>query len=358
MSRTELQKEILLPPFRPGPESARRIMRTQLTVLMLPVLAALYFQPVPVLRIILPALLTAALTDLIIHLFRQNRYPGDTAHSLLIGLMLALTLPVGCVWYIPAAGALMAVLLGKYLWGGSGRYIWHPALLGRVLVQLLFTEQIHMALTAGTASPSPLYVLHNLDGLSFGNFVPQLGLYMYNHLPPLEQCLWGVLPGGLGESHRLLLILIGLYFIYRGYLHWQLPLIFIATAYVCAGFFPIPLQPDGANPELIFPPIMAENLSVGITYMNYHLFTGGLILTAFILTSDMTSRPLTVRGQVYLACGAGVLTMLIRLYCPERLYPYIGPIPAYTAYLALTTFVPVIDRLIRPRAHRKVQTTT
>ena len=182
-----------------------------------------------------------------------------------------------------------------------------------------------------------MQALCNWGDLRFVGSVPQLGLYLYDKLPSLQQCQWSAVGGGLGESCRVLLILIGLYFIYRGYLHWQLPLMFIVSAYAAAAFFPIIVEQPGLPDRLIYFPLLAENLSVGFTYINYHLFTGGLVLTAFIMTADMTSRPLTVRGQIYFAVGAGLLTVAVRLYCPAVLSAYLTPISAYAALLVMDT---------------------
>ena len=337
-------------------------MRTQLAVLALPGLAAVILFGPGALKLILTAALTALLIEVLCtagvspaFLIFVNgssakakdadgtsavrkKIPGNITHSVMMGVLLAFTLPGECPWYIAMTGSAVAVLMGKRLFGGLGRYRWHPALVGRLVVQLLFNEQIAAAVS-GTGLPAvtPLQALCRWGDLRFVDSVPQLGIYLYDKLPLLQQCQWSAVPGGLGESCRVLLILIGLYFIYRGYLHWQLPLMFIVSAYAAAAFFPIIVEQPGLPDRLIYFPLLAESLSIGFTYINYHLFTGGLILTAFIMTADMTSRPLTVRGQIYFAVGAGLLTIAVRLYCPAVLSAYLTPISAYIALLVMNT---------------------
>jgi len=332
MSKSTEQYSLPLPPFRPSPESARRIMRTQLAVLTLPALAAAILFGLGALKLILTAALTAMLIELIVGRIKRENIPGNITHSVMMGVLLAFTLPGECPWYIAMTGSAVAVLMGKRCFGGLGRYRWHPALVGRLVVQLLFNEQI-------AASVTPLQALCNWGDLRFVGSVPQLGIYLYDKLPSLQQCQWSAVPGGLGESCRVLLILIGLYFIYRGYLHWQLPLMFIVSTYAAAAFFPIIVEQPGLPDRLIYFPLLAESLSIGFTYINYHLFTGGLILTACIMTADMTSRPLTVRGQIYFAIGAGLLTVAVRLYCPAVLSAYLTPISAYIALFVMNTLV-------------------
>jgi len=305
-------------------------MRTQLVGLTLPALAAVILFGPGALKSILTAALTALLIELIAGRIKRKNMPGNITHSIMMGVLLAFTLPGECPWYIAMTGSAVAVLVGKQLFGGLGRYRWHPALVGRLVVQLLFHEQIAAAVTS-------LQALCNWGDLRFVGSVPQLGLYLYDKLPSLQQCQWAAAGGGLGESCRVLLILIGLYFIYRGYLHWQLPLMFIVSACAAAAFFPIIVEQPGLPDHLIYFPLFAENLSIGFTYINYHLFTGGLILTAFIMTADMTSRPLTVRGQIYFAVSAGLLTIAVRLYCPAVLSAYLTPISAYIALLIMNT---------------------
>ncbi len=308
-------------------------MRTQMAGLSLAALAAVILFGPGAIKLILTAALTALLIELIASRIKRKKMPGNITHSVMMGVLLAFTLPAECPWYIAMVGSGVAVLMGKRLFGGLGRYRWHPALVGRLAVQLLFNEQI-------AASITPLRALCHWSDLRFVDSVPQLSLYLYDKLPSLQQCQWSAVPGGLGESCRVLLILVGLYFIYRGYLHWQLPLMFIVSAYAAAAFFPIIVEQPGLPTRLIYNPLLAESLSVGFTYINYHLFTGGLILTACIMTADMTSRPLTVRGQIYFAVGAGLLTIAVRLYCPAVLSEYLIPISAYTALLVVNTLVP------------------
>ncbi|MCK5270197.1 MAG: RnfABCDGE type electron transport complex subunit D [Sedimentisphaerales bacterium] len=344
-SNSTEQYSLPIPPFRPSPESARRIMRTQLAGLTLPVLAAVILFGSGALKLILTAALTALLIELIAGRIKRKNMPGNITHSIMMGVLLAFTLPAECPWYIAMTGSGVAVLMGKQLFGGLGRYRWHPALVGRLVVQLLFHEQIAAAVTGtGLSAATPLQALCNWGDLRFVGSVPQLGLYLYDKLPSLQQCQWSAAGGGLGESCRVLLILIGLYFIYRGYLHWQLPLMFIVSAYAAAAFFPIIVEQPGLPDRLIYFPLLAENLSIGFTYINYHLFTGGLILTAFIMTADMTSRPLTVRVQIYFAVGAGLLTIAVRLYCPAVLSAYLTPISAYIALLIMNTLVPTREK--------------
>lgn len=344
MNKASQQWNIHVPPFRGTPETTRRIMRTQLAALTIPAVFAVWWFGFSALQLIFIASFSGWLTQIIANRIRHDVSPGSTAHSVMIGMLVAFTLPAQSKWYIAMIGAVMAVLVGKVVFGGLGHYLWHPVLIGQVTVRLFFHEQLAMA-NNGLATEVPLGALRQFDNLQFSDSLPQLGQYLLEHLPPLEQCMRGNVAGSLGETSGIVLILVGLYFIYRGYVHWQLPLVFIVCAYLTACVCPITAieQTQSQNiGHVIWLPIFAQSIDVGFTYVNYHLFTGGLLLGAFILGADMTARPITLRGQVLFAAGAGVLTIIFRLYTPI-------PIPCYGALLAVSTFIPTIDRLTRPR---------
>ena len=152
----------------------------------------------------------------------------------------------------------------------------------------------------------------------------------------------GATPGGLGATSALALMIIGLYFVYRGYLRWQLPVLFLAGVYVSALLLPVAVQAGDGRATAMFSPILADSVAASFTYANYHLFTGGVFLAAFVLMAEMTSRPITLSGQMVFALAAGVLTIVFRLYTPIA-------VPACAAVLVVNTLVGPINRLTRPR---------
>jgi electron transport complex protein RnfD len=161
-------------------------------------------------------------------------------------------------------------------------------------------------------------------------------------MPPINDLLYGACPGGIGETCSVVIVVAGLYLIYRNYVKWQLPVAFLAAAWVTLALAPLYLAgPDGASRTLRWP-LLAEGLEAGFTYINYHLLSGELLLAAFFLATEMTSRPVTAGGQAIFGLGCGVLAMLLRLYVNV-------PIPCYMAVLAMNTLTPAIDALWRPR---------
>jgi Na+-translocating ferredoxin:NAD+ oxidoreductase RnfD subunit len=262
-----------------------------------------------------------------------------------------------------------------------GHYLWHPALVGRLVVQLFFKSQLtseagplllrgkmflgniqnitHVSdwfnfnwfggsghsEGVGFILPQPLEFLRNFQDLQFLDSVPQLQQYLLDKLPSLSHCIIGATPGGLGETSAVACILVALYLFYRGYLNWQQPVVFLVAAYLAALLLPIRVEHPDITSHTVYWPIIAENIAAGFTLANFHLFTGSLLFSACIISTDMTSRPITIRGQVIFAAGAGLLAMIFRLYTPIA-------IPSYAAILALNSFIPTIDRYTRPYSRR------
>ena len=378
MSETSRSWILSNPPHRLVLESSQHILRVTAAALLVPVLAAGCFFGYHALKLILLAVLAALCTEWLVNTLKHENGSGSFAHSLAMGLIFAFTLPAACPWYIAPLGSAAAILIGKHFFGGLGHYLWHPALIGRLVVQLLFQNQFtsesgplllpetmftgniktittsadwfsfnwfrsYGSDTAGCLLPQPLELLRNFPDLQFLDAIPQFQQYLLQKLPPLSHLVIGASPGPLGETSAIALILVGLYLFYRGYLNWQFSLTLLAAAYLAALLLPIRVVQSDLSMHYIYWPVIAENPAAGFTLANYQLFSGSLLFCACIIGADMTCRPITSRGQVCFAAAAGLLAMVFRLYTPIA-------IPSYAALLAMYCFVPTIDRFTRPHA--------
>jgi electron transport complex protein RnfD len=120
-----------------------------------------------------------------------------------------------------------------------------------------------------------------------------------------------------------LLFLGGIFLIYKRYIFWQGPVFYIATAALLGWVF-------GGQGWFTGDPV-------------FQVLSGGLVLGAFYMLTDMVTSPVTARGQIVFAVGAGILVFLIRRY---------GGYPEGVCYsiLLMNCATPLIDRLIKPRA--------
>ena len=129
--------------------------------------------------------------------------------------------------------------------------------------------------------------------------------------------------GSMGEASAVLLLLGGAFLIYRGYIFWQGPVFYMATAALLGWVF-------GANGLFTGDPL-------------FQLFSGGLVLGAFYMLTDMVTSPVTRKGQIIFAVGAGLLVFLIRKFAGY-------PEGVCYSILIMNCATPMIDRLVTAKA--------
>ena len=139
---------------------------------------------------------------------------------------------------------------------------------------------------------------------------------------PIADLLLGTTSGSLGETSALLLLLGGIYLAIRGHLNWHIPVSIFVTVYVLSGLFYV----LGLSQ---FPPL-------------FMLFSGGLMLGAIYMATDMVTSPVTNAGCWIFGIGIGVLVVIIRIW---------GGLPEGVMYaiLLMNALVPFINRATQPR---------
>jgi len=378
-------------PFLRAPEAARTVFLVTLTAACGPLAAGLVlfgWRAGVVAAVSIAG--CAAIERVYYYVSRTPAMLGRT-HAFLTGLLLALTLPPYVPWYVPLVAAAFAIIVGKGIFGGVGHFIWQPALVGRLAVAVLFPVVISSPLKDLPAT-GPVLAQNRLligdvtdsqyapDFRAWGGKAAPPGVDAFlirrpeatmkalsdrqqpgfaaladrsegasaqkplalMHLPPLNEMISGARPGGIGETCAVVVIVSGLYLVYRNYVRLALPLTFVASAGLVAAIAPIYLAGPQGTVLTTWAPILSEGLDTGLVYVSYQLLGGGLLLSAFFLATEMTSRPVTAGGQVIFAACGGALAMLMTLYVDT-------PIPAYMAVLAANTMSQAIDGVWRPR---------
>jgi len=371
-------------PYLRAPEGARTIFLVIFGAACGPLLGGLVFFGWRAAIVTAVAVAGCVLTERLY--YRVTRVPAllGRSHAYLTGLLLALTLPPFVPWYVALIASAFAVIVGKAVFGGVGHFLWQPALVGRLAVAVMFPSIMNPAawpvlaqnrIVLGDVTEArrvseydgwrgrmaPLGadafklkpVTEILAGLTrtrqpaFSALhvpadYPQAKEAAMMALPPINDLIYGATPGGIGESCSALILVAGLYLMYRNYVKWQLPFSFLLAAACVVAIAPIRLAAPHGTERLVWLPLLAEGGDVGFTYVNYHLFSGELLLAAMFLATETTSRPVTTGGQVIFGLGCGVIAMLLRLYVNVT-------VPCYAAVLAMNTFTPIIDGIWRPR---------
>lgn len=243
--------------------------------------------------------------------------------ALVTGILLAFNVPAGIPWWIIVIGALAAIGIGKVSYGGLGSNIFNPALVGRVFLLISFPVQMttwpvnSMSGTDGITSATPLGIIK--ERLAGGIPVSQIT----GELPSATDLLLGNTGGSLGEVSALLLILGGLYLLFKKVITWHIPVSVIGSAALIAAVFWM------ADPEGYVNPV-------------YHILTGGMMLGALFMATDMVTSPMTPKGQIIYGVGIGIITISIRLF---------GAYPEGISFaiLIMNAFTPLINTYVKPK---------
>lgn len=295
-------------------ESVRRIM-WMVNLSLLPAgIAGVYIFGIGALRVILVSISVAVATEhLCARLMKRPGTIGDGS-AVLTGLLLAYNVGAGVPLWLPAVGSFVAVVFGKIVFGGLGRNIFNPALVGRAFLMAswphymtAFTRPfVYDAVTQAT----PLALLK--EG------------YLVDKISYLD-LLVGRRGGCIGEVCIIALAGGALFLFILGYISWHIPVVYVVTT----GLFMF---------------IFGGTAGLFSGDWLFHILSGGLVLGAFFMATDYVSSPISRTGQIIFGIGCGVLTGVIRIW---------GGYPEGVSYaiLIMNAFVPLIDRYIRPRIY-------
>lgn len=360
------------PPHRLSGHTHRHIVRAWLMAASVIGLIGIVLYGRAALWVLLTCVAAAVGVDTICSLLSRNRTPGRTERAALTGLLLGLTFPATIPWAVATFGAVVSILIGQVVFQGTLQ----PALVGRVVAQFVFSGYLSLG---GALAYSPVLTpghvlmgdirnaervadyrgwLESQESTTFEAYELERPVQILRRfavsqvepdgdlrytplirdlLPPWEDTIFGVVPGGIGETCTVGLIIVGLYLIHRGFLRWQLPLTVLASAAFALSILPVEIARD----YRWFPALEIEQgRAGGMAYILYHLTSGQLMLTAFLLAGDVTASPMRVHGQILYAAGIGVIAVFMRLY---------GVLDGecYWAVLIMNAFVTTIDRQIR-----------
>ena len=327
-----------------SPESVRRVMWTVVLALLPPGAAGVYFFGIKALLVILVSVLSAVATEAaIVGLVRRRGWAEALDGSAVItGLLLAYVIPPNVPLWMPAVGSFVAIAIAKQAFGGLGRNIFNPALIGRAFLMgswPLFMTTGWIKPTGGFMSGSPevdavtqatpLTALKNSLRALHDPAVPlaakKQALLVISQLSKPEvykALLWGNVGGCIGETSAVAILLGAAILLWRRYIDWRVPLTYILTVALFSWMFCGP-RPFSGDPI-------------------FHILAGGLLLGAFFMATDWVTTPITPTGRVIFALGAGFIVAVVRAW---------GGYPEGVCYsiLIMNAATPLIDRYVRPR---------
>ena len=302
-------------------DSIERNMYNVLIALIPAFLVALYVFRLDALIITLSAVVFCVLFEYIIVKYLIKKTPSIFDGSAIItGVLLAFNVPSNLPLWILALGCLFAIGVVKLSFGGLGNNIFNPAIAGRIFLLISFPAQM-------TTWPAPA-IAEATDAVSSATV---LGVIKYapETLPTLQQMLFGIETGSIGEMSAIAILLGLIYMIWKKVITWHIPISILITVALFTGVLYI------INPIELYNPII-------------HLASGGLMLGACFMATDYVTSPMTKKGMIIYGVGIGFITMAIRLW---------GAYPEGVSFaiLLMNAFTPLINTYTSPKRFGEVK---
>lgn len=289
--------------------STSKVMWFVVAALVPSIAAAITFFGWMQIFIIITALVFAVGTEAAIQSIRKKKVTWFDGSAALTGLLLALTLPPNFSLSATAIGSVVAIGLGKQIFGGLGYNIFNPALVGRAFLQAAFPVQI-------TTWLKPNFAVDSVTGAT------PLAAFKFDKIfTDTVPMAIGNVGGSLGETSAIAVLVGGILLIAVGIVNWRIPLSMIIGMLVFGGIFWF-INPQ--NPSPVF-----------------HIFAGSFLFGAMFMATDWVTSPITNKGMWIFGLGISLVLVVIRIY---------GGLPEGVMYsiLFMNGFVPLINRYTKP----------
>ncbi len=312
-------------------ESVKKIMWSVVIALLPAWAVSIFYFGLPVIVLTLVSVATCLLAEYLIQRFMLKGKPTISDGSAVItGMLLAFNVPASLPFWMLMIGAFVAIAIAKMPFGGLGKNPFNPALVGRVFMLISFPVQMtswpkptpiwNFGADVVTG-PTPLGILK--EGVKNGQHVDAL----MGEMPSYVDMLLGQMGGSFGEVSAIAILIGAIFLLIRKVITWEIPVSFILTAFLFSGIF-----------YLVDPTMYANPC--------FHLVSGGLMLGACFMATDMVTSPTSRWGMIVFGFGCGILTILIRLF---------GAYPEGVSFaiLIMNALVPLINKGFKPRTYAK-----
>ena len=274
------------------------------------------------LTIIIVAILTSLVSEYLYYKYIiKGHNPKEfmkESFGLFPGLFLALTLPLNTPLPIVIVGSAIATIIGKMIFGGFGHNIFNPALIGRLFVMSAYA--INIVNAGGYLNAYEVDTISKATPLT--NAFSSTAIGSYNTLVKPFGTLWdfflGTIPGSLGETSALLILVEFIYLVVNKIIKWTIPVSYVLTVFVMTY-------------------LIGNYNGLGIWFPLFHVLSGGLLFGAVFMATDPVTSPTTIVGQILYGLFLGILTVVFRFLTPE-------PEGVLTSILTMNMFVYLIDK--------------
>ena len=297
----------------------QKMMRTVIISLIPIIIASIYFFGWRSLILLAVVTIFGVLTE---YIFEKTRKKKVSEAVIVSCILYTLTLPPTTPYWIAVVGIIFGVFFGKAVFGGFGRNIYNPALVARAFVYISFPEPLTIAwskVATGFPGGFATYLSEGIDAMS--QPTPMLLFRDAGELVPNINLLIGNVAGSLGETSAILIILAGIYLVYKKVASWE---IMLGSLIGFVGLSTILYL--GGNPSIPNP--------------LYGVLAGGFLFGTIFMATDPISSPRTKEAKWAFGFIVGIITVIIRGYAL-----FAGGM--MFAILIANTFAPLMDEVVK-----------
>ncbi len=320
---------VSMSPHDHGKDSVKKIMYGVVIAMIPALLVSVYYFGLDAIRVNLIAIAACLFFEWIIQklFFKNSKITITDGSAVITGMLLAFNLPSNLPWYIIIIGAFVAIGIAKMTFGGLGNNPFNPAIVGRIFLLISFPVEmttwpkvsvLNFAMTDATTGATPLAIVKEglKNGESFKSIIDSMP-HIYT------DAFMGNVGGSLGEISAIAILIGGVYMLIRKIITWHIPVAVLGSV-------------------VIFSTILHAISPINYADPAFHLLTGGMMLGAIFMATDMVTSPMTKKGMLVFGVGIGVLTILIRTW---------GAYPEGMSFaiLIMNAFVPLINRGFKPK---------
>lgn len=239
---------------------------------------------------------------------------------LVSGLLIPLVLPVTTPLWMVAVATIFAVVIGKEVFGGTGMNILNPALLARAFLFFAYPSYLSGEVWIETSLREGQQLI---DGFSGATSLALLAAGEGSSLPSVMEMFLGTIPGSIGETSTLAILIGALILVLSGIGSLRIMLSVVIGGLLMGSILNI----FAVNDFMAIPPY-------------YHLIIGGFAFGAVYMATDPVTASQTSTGKYIYGLLIGVLTVLIRVLNPAY------PEGMMLAILLMNVFAPLIDHYV------------
>lgn len=275
---------------------------------------------------VLPVVIVSYVSGLAVEFaFAQMRNHEVNEGFLVSGMLIPLVMPINTPLWMVAVATIFAVIFGKEVFGGTGMNIWNPALLARAFLFFAYPAQMSGDKVWVSLGETDKVV----DGFTGATIMGDAAAGNINF--NVFDAFIGLIPGSIGETSALAILIGGIFLIITGIGSWKIMLSTVLGGVVMGIILNLAAGISGLSPAV------AAYFSMPFWH---HLIIGGFAFGAVFMATDPVSAAQTESGKWIYGFLIGVTAILFRVVNPAY------PEGMMLAILLMNTFAPLIDHYV------------